>query len=79
MKHRHRRRQRATAALLAAIGIAACAVALVPDSQPARSTTSSRLATPILSARRAPGTVVDAIGAVRLADQLARIDGAYAA
>lgn len=79
MKHRHRRRQRATAAVLAAIGIAACAVALVPDSQPARSTTSSRLATPILSARRAPGTVVDAIGAVRLADQLARIDGAYAA
>lgn len=77
MRHRHRRRQRATAAVLATLGVAACVVALLPDRSPAGTTTASRLTTPILSARRAPGAVVDAIGSVRLADQLARIDAAY--
>lgn len=79
MRHRHRRRQLATAATLAALGLAACAVALVPDSTPSGTTVASRVGTPILSARRAPGAVVDAIGAVRLGDQLARIDAPYAA
>jgi D-alanyl-D-alanine carboxypeptidase/D-alanyl-D-alanine-endopeptidase (penicillin-binding protein 4) len=64
--------------VLAALGVAACAVALVPDSASTTTTASSRLSTPILSARRAPGVVVDAVGSVRLADQLARIDAAYA-
>ena len=59
------------------LGVAACAIALIPDSRSTSTSSASRLTTPILSARRAPGVVVDAIGSVRLADRLGSIDGTY--
>ncbi|MFM7617719.1 MAG: D-alanyl-D-alanine carboxypeptidase/D-alanyl-D-alanine-endopeptidase [Actinomycetes bacterium] len=79
MKHRHRRRQRATAAILAGLGAAAVVVALRPDGGTAPVDARPRLATPLISARRAPGPVADAIGAERLARRLEAIDGGLAA
>jgi D-alanyl-D-alanine carboxypeptidase/D-alanyl-D-alanine-endopeptidase (penicillin-binding protein 4) len=79
VNHTHRRRQAAAATALALAGILALAFALelLPPSDRSSvgtSTGSPRLVTPLVSARRAPGAVVDAIGSLRLTDQLARVD-----
>lgn len=70
MKHHHRRRQRAAAATLATLGVLAIVVALRPEGGRGSSVARPTLVTPLLSARRAPGPVADAVGAVRLAARL---------
>jgi len=73
VKHHHRRRQRAAAATLAVLGVAAITLALRPDGDTDATSTRARLVTPLLSARRAPGPVADAIGAARLTERLGSI------
>lgn len=73
MKHHHRRRQRAAAATLAILGALAITLALRPEGDRGPTIATAELATPLLSARRAPGPVADAIGAVRLGARLTTI------
>jgi D-alanyl-D-alanine carboxypeptidase/D-alanyl-D-alanine-endopeptidase (penicillin-binding protein 4) len=65
----------AAAIALAVGGVAAIGLALRSPDAPDAGPPGRALTTPIASPRRTPGPVVDALGAVRLGDQLARVVG----